>query len=286
MMGLFRRNCTEFGFQISVGKNYVSKDCCQINSQIFIRKNGLMVRKSYLNLRLVEGVNHKESDCSSDPIEVSRSIKKMVDLCPITVSAVPYAMMRVTEKHYKDQRFQPNWYIPVELGGLGLPIEWAPKDHKITKDQLHVASCFRNDPLLALFRKGNKGKPKYDFSKLNHLTLSLGVYGDYVPEEGYSQINVDDVDDGWTSLAMIYELVANRTEPRNQTDEVYLMKILTNKSKVNRLEPMSLETLHTLMTSNYRIYVKSVLECPQLQSISYSEMNRLYRETLCEAVDQ
>jgi len=206
LIEIFKGVANEAGFQISVGKNYVSPDCCQVNSQIFIRRNGLMERKGYLNLRLVKGTNIKESDSSATPIEIGKSLSEMVRLCSWSSSSVPYAMKRVSSR--VKGWFSPSWYLPVHLGGYGLDKSLMPASQYFSRDQRKVASHFLSQPNLKLYRSNILNKTKLDKLPSGFLKSKL-VFGSYVPEPSES-FDSDD-QSGWTALLSTYNRLYHKT---------------------------------------------------------------------------
>jgi hypothetical protein len=89
---VFVRTASDAGFKISQGKQYLSPDCCMINSQVFIRRSLRMVRVGYLNLKLVYGESLKTGSSAATPVQVGKDLSKMVRLCPWTNCAVPFAL--------------------------------------------------------------------------------------------------------------------------------------------------------------------------------------------------
>jgi len=230
----FKSTSSDFGFQISIGKNYVSSDFCQINSQVFIRRKGVMVRKGYLNLRLIKGTNVKTGESQAKPTEIGKSLNEMVSLCPWTSRAVPGAMKRFSRE--RKTWFEPNWYLPVHLGGYGLDVSMMPENHRFSRDQRRVASMFVADPKLVLFRKNMiSHKDKLKFSP-DFFSTKI-VYGDYVPKM-YEQFEEESILDGWVARLNLANLFISGKDP-STSDDFFMSKICKN----SRLKPMKTENM-------------------------------------------
>jgi hypothetical protein len=132
-MEVFINTTKEAGLVVSIGKNYVSDHIALINSQLFQLKAGRMVRLGYLNLKLLTGVSLKDGESSATPEQIGKDVGDMVALCPWTRGCIPLAFRRFSSK-WKGW-FQPNWYLPVHLGGYGVPVRFAQDDWRVTKGQ-------------------------------------------------------------------------------------------------------------------------------------------------------
>jgi hypothetical protein len=156
---VWKRSTTEAGLKPSLGKCYQTNEFVMINSQIFVPylKKGCrtMIRREYLNLRLMTGFSVK-NESSYTPDEVSSKVNEMLNCIPWGASAINYIMLGnniKTKKHIK--RFVPNWFIPVHLGGFGIaPIHGT--DIKISSQQRKVARLFIDEPKYSLFRTTHK----------------------------------------------------------------------------------------------------------------------------------
>lgn len=183
LFGIFMGVASSAGFQASQGKNYISADCCMINSQVFIRRSGEMVRKGYLNLKLVFGSSLKTGDSNAVPTQIARDVSEMVALTPWCACAVPESFSRFSDQWLG--RFRPNWYLPVHLGGYGMPVSPEVRETlSITRQQRLMAARFVADPRLSLYRM--TGMP-LSFVDLASSVLNWRmVWGDYVQEESES----------------------------------------------------------------------------------------------------
>lgn len=127
------------GFIISKGKSYRSTRACMINSQLYVLKRGAFRRVGYLNQNLFDGslkssatretVIDKdgfEVDCYS-PSGLCQPINNLLDHYPQAVVALPRLLKRVQRILGCSPSFQPNWFLPVALGGLGIDPRHASK---------------------------------------------------------------------------------------------------------------------------------------------------------------
>jgi hypothetical protein len=192
----FIHEAKSVGLQISVGKNYLSRDMCMINSQIFQRKSGRMVRLGYLNLKLIMNLSLKTGESYATPVGIARSVQEMCDLSPWTRPIIPSVFSRWNDRTYLFRGFVPNWYIPSALGGFGLR-----PDRKIrtTRLQRKVASLFWSRPELGLIVGHNLP---------TSLTFKLPRFTEYVmiPRGAMTvappHLDVDLVDD-WIARSML-----------------------------------------------------------------------------------
>jgi hypothetical protein len=149
---IFKATAADAGFQLSVGKNYLSEVMCMINSQIFKldRSTNQMVRQGYLNQKFLVPTN----DAVSNPTQLSKDLNKMIHLCPWTECIIPSIFLRrwmdnpLFDRGYE---VRPNWFLPIHLGGYGVDRKYAPKDNKITVTQRKLARYFMKDIDLQLF---------------------------------------------------------------------------------------------------------------------------------------
>lgn len=149
---IFIQVAGEAGFEISVGKQFLSPHFLQINSQVF-RVNGYSVKRChYLNLNLLSGNNIKSGDSGrySTPTGIASELNLMLEDIPWAASCVPMALNRF--KHLHKDRFSPNWSLPAHLGGYGLNPKFV-NDPTPTRDQRLIAARFLQDPSLALYRR-------------------------------------------------------------------------------------------------------------------------------------
>jgi len=139
---IFSRNSLAFGLKPSQGKNYCSKDTCQINSQLFQMRKGKMVKFNYLNLRFL-----RKSSTLNTGVAMAKAITPMLLDVPWTRVLIPDLMSKFS-KPYEKLQFQPNWYLPIHLGGFGLNPLVSDKPVEVTKNQRLMASFFLHNPKL------------------------------------------------------------------------------------------------------------------------------------------
>lgn len=75
----------------------------------------------------------------------------MVKHCPWAKGCIPMAFKRWKPRW--TGWFKPNWFLPVHLGGYGVPLQHASEDWKITRGQRKMASRFITNPKLQLYRR-------------------------------------------------------------------------------------------------------------------------------------
>ena len=135
---LWVKSVAEHSFSLSPGKNYVSYDFVQMNSQIFsVSADGRVDRHGYLSQKTVYGNDIKSGASLAGPIEVVRDLDRMIDQDPRFASVVPMSLARFSDWTYGYLR-TPNWYLPVRLGGYGLRLR-GPRP-SLTRQQRHVAA--------------------------------------------------------------------------------------------------------------------------------------------------
>lgn len=224
-----------------MGKNFLSDDFCMINSQIYLRNaDSIMERKGYLNLKIVSGhclksgnsvhasvvsgSSDRDGDQESTPIQIAAALGRMVELTPWTACAIPETFKRWGKSYTGN--FQPNWFLPVHLGGYGLDIKYSQEDLQITRDQRKMAARFVADPLTSLFRvRGLNVPSKFVPGALLNPRV---VYGSYVPESNESF----DADESWLNK-LAYAAQAARTAFVN--DKVVMSRLLKTFKRSDRI---------------------------------------------------
>lgn len=147
---IFHEVTKEAGLVVSLGKNYNSKHVALINSQMYVLKNGRMIRTGYLNQRLLSA-GSIESPSLATPDQLGKDVGEMVKHCSWAKGCIPMAFSRWKPKW--TGWFKPNWFLPVHLGGYGVPLQHASEDWKITRGQRKMASRFITNPRLQLYRR-------------------------------------------------------------------------------------------------------------------------------------
>lgn len=182
----------------------------------------------------------------------------MADLCPWSSSAIPAAFRR-WDDDWAGSWFKPNWYLPVNLGGYGVSLKYAPDDWVITRAQRLVAARFVHDPSLMLYRAlgGKSLTARY----ASFLLKPFVVTGDYCRRE--HEIPIDLAEDSWlgricyaTRATFGSELVRN--DPR---------VILRKPVRDYRLRPMSAEGL--ILYWYARAFALETVPCPPLREVRF-----------------
>lgn len=144
----------EAGFKLSVGKNYFCDRFCMINSQYFSTDAHIVTRVYYLNQHLSFP---REVDLST-PVSAARELGKICKSVPWARMWIPIVMSRYSDTEFKcvhrgkTVNFQPNWFLPVHLGGYGLSPALSARKIDVTHEQLKMAQSFLDNPELALYR--------------------------------------------------------------------------------------------------------------------------------------
>jgi len=248
---IFLETAKAVGFKISQGKNYLSTSCCLINSQFYQRKGGRMTRVGYLNMRLVSGYGTKKGETAATPDLIGKDLGLMVEQCPWTRCCIPHAFKR-WNKDWFSPNFTPNWYLPVHLGGFGVPLKLAPPAMRITRAQRLMAARFVSDPRMTLYRRlAEKGVGNLPLSKIAGSLLNWRlVPGDYVPECFEST----QIADSWLErLAYAWRATGSNL---GCSDRV----MCRHFKPEYRLKPMSMATLESYMHA--QLFATRVPGCP------------------------
>jgi hypothetical protein len=271
LISIFKKVASSVGFKTSQGKNYISLDTCIINSQLFFCVNGRMVRRGYLNLRLVKGNNVKARIAGGEkpvtPSQLGGELSKMVRLCPWTSCSIPTAFSR-WKKDFNKSWFQPNWYLPVHLGGYGMDINLAPKEWRVTRAQREVAALFIADPSLALYRSvGSMSLMTKQF--VQSLLKPRMIPGAYVPQSFETLIT--DSKDEWLGRIAYATRAAWSDIIAYWGDE--LAFLVSKIRKQYRLKPISSEGLELYWNVQY--FTVGAPLCPPIGRIRYPEHSTL-----------
>jgi hypothetical protein len=264
----FMSTCKEVGFKVSVGKQYLSRTGAMINSQLFQLVGKRVVRRGYLNLNIVKGVSVKKTtDMEATPTQISRDCNKMIELCPWTKCVIPAVMKRWGPDWFGKQ-FQPNWYLPVHLGGCGFDIKYAPSTWKITKSQRFIAACYINDPSLQLYRRKGVDVPTLKYAQALVKFSMIPSVSDYVMNEFESEGT--DAIDGWMNK-ICYASRIKEGAVRLEADKVFANTFLGRKSKRNAwIKPASLETIRDFM--KVRLFSFPTPPAPPFASFTQPDM--------------
>jgi len=287
LMSIFRSTAASVGFKTSQGKNYISMDTCMINSKLFHRNSGRMKQYGYLNLRLIKGkvssVNHGQANPDNgkfmvDPTTVGTEIERMVKLCSWSLGAVPTALKRWDKINKQFKWFTPNWYLPVSLGGYGVPLKLAPRTLEINRAQRLVAAYFVNDDGLSLYSRSKltsitkiKTKATLQFRRLS---------GSYVPNSNEVMLTFKHDDEWMERLTQVERASYNRDVVKHevfgfQNYSFVCMLMVSRIRKDYRLKPMSAQGLVDHWNDTFVSNLTP--ECPPLPPIRILSQKDLMR---------
>jgi hypothetical protein len=247
----FQKVADDAGFKLSQGKNYCSPHTCMMNSQVFTVNSDSMKRVGYFNQKLLCKSSLKDGESLALPTQISREMSKMVSLSPWVNAAVPAVLSR-WKKDFKGW-FQPNWYLPVHLGGFGMDRQFGPPNISVSRTQRSIAAQFVKDPKLALYHMAGMTIPLKDLG--NALANWKMVYGDYVPREGERL----DVEDSWLAK-LAYACRAS------QEDLAVKNRIIIPRLKPRcRLHPMSRDGIERYW--NAQVFAFGLPVCPKMNTL-------------------
>jgi len=260
---IFSEVSAQAGFKKSQGKNYVSPDCCLINSQIFRRVNSRMERFGYLNMKMVKGTSLKGGDSTATPTQIAKELSKMVSRCLWTNCAIPAALSRWDEE-WLGVRYRPNWYLPVNLGGFGLDPRFGPERIHVTRSQRLLAARFVHDPSLALYRSGMTLPAMKVAGALANWRV---VTGDYV--RGPDEMSGADLRDSWLERIAY---AGRAMEGAKEVSDAVLMKHIFKRDY--RLKPMSIEGIERYRGA--QLFASKLPTCPPIGIIGRRLLHEVY----------
>lgn len=263
---VFVRTAADAGFKISQGKQYLSPDAGMINSQVFFRNRfGVMDRIGYLNLQLIKTHSLKKGESLALPTQISRDLGEMVDNCPWALSAIPAAFNR-WKGDFFGSHYHPNWYIPVHLGGYGLPLKYAPEGRvRMTRLQREMAAHFIANPALALYRTKGIVFPKL---LIGAGALAKWRWDDFEDEDAGDP----DVEDSWLNRLALAAQMMNGGKGEDFRAFPLIRK--TRFQHKQGLRPVTKEKLQEYW--NARFVASCVPGCPQSRSLGLAFLK--YRE--------
>lgn len=282
MYEIFLTVCTEVGFKISQGKNYLSEDFCMINSQFYCRRNGRMERIGYLNLQLVKGFSSKKGESSATPTDIGTSLNKMVHLCPWAQCTIPAALKAAESKLGKmsdRHRFIGQtraWFGHPDLGGYGVDPKYAPASWVPTRHQRQLGAIMLAKPWISSYRQKKVTPRTMDLinSMIHPVATPIlgpithdGMLPKFSPTENPEPTDSDLIemkDSPWFSRLLFYNQAAM---PPFEGD--LPAKILNSLPMDHRLEPMSV-----LKYKSYRtplMLVSRGPDCPPLPQLLISK---------------
>ena len=264
LFDLFMIRSGEMGFKPSPGKNYGSRNCAMINSQVFLLKEGIVKRIGYLNLRLIEGNNIKTGNGNNNPVMIASELNRMAVLTSWTAGAIKYPLIKWDE-HFPIHK-RPNWYLPVHLGGYGMDARFCNK-FKITRFQRVLANWFIHNCNEQLFKCAvplaiRKKRERVDriFSPLTR-SFSLSTRP-YVPNKYETMVNISSCD------AQVRSQLINRMEYGNNIvdrNEKFLPNPVVIRRKVAKdlgFPALSLKTIRDWLYA-YKLGYNAPLRRPE-----------------------
>jgi hypothetical protein len=245
----------ESGLQVSIGKSYMSRRVALINSRLYLLRSGGMYRSGYLNLKLCLGNSLKAGESAATPDQIGKDLGEMIRLVPWTAGMLPRAFESWSRK-WKG-RFQPNWYLPVHLGGYGVPSEFAPTTWKVTRQQRIMAAAFVSDSKMQLYRR--KG-----FSLETAQFAGALANFELVPTSGLGENPYENrlvgVTDEWLQRCAYISRALDLTQEKT-SDKIFLLKCM----KSYRFKPMSRDGL--IRWWNAALIAYGVPSCPPMNDI-------------------
>lgn len=289
LVDLFFKVAREAGFRKSIGKNYISETFCQINSQTFTLKGGKWCRSGYLNLKFANDQSLKGGRSEALPTEFGRDVTKMVQLCPWSWSSIPGIFKRF-DKKWNKRAFQPNWYLPVDVGGYGVNLT-RPPSFRTTRNQRLVAGIFLAEPQLALYQRLQEGGPTI---KLKHLRKIVPgafanwriVRGDYV----VNQHETIDLEDDWLIRMSLYTRALSVPSQLNKEETLRRVKYYDSLSSILklakgrhlRIKVLSSDDIDNLWKIRY--VATGVPQCPPLRTMRTKIFNPLSKKFVSPSV--
>jgi len=276
----FRAVAAEAGFQISQGKNYVSSFACTINSQLFIRKGGVVERVGYFNQTLLTGSVKKTASATVSAFDLVAAINQTFALYPRVAAAVPTVLKRA-EKLFTPRTFRGfslNWYLPAHLGGLGLDIRMCPNVKSFGAITL-PAKVDRLQRRVAARAVTDQGKISYYLRKKSSKPTLLALFesekmvlGDYVQNRNETLRSESDLD-GWSARCMTLDRMMHKdafVEPES---------VFRLTSRGQRLKPMTYEKLVEYAGAQFFCVNKCGYEKPP--GLPILSCQRVYKKDLC-----
>lgn len=260
---VFYEVTADAGLVVSIGKNYFSRDVALINSQLYRVSGSDMVRVGYLNLKLVTGASVKTGESAATPVQVARDVNKMFELAPWTVGVLPAAMGRF--KHLRFGRYQPNWFLPVHLGGYGIRLQYMDQDELfVTREQRKLAALFVNSPDLQIVSAAKKVIPPRTLKAIKHKLnyhLVRRIIGPR--EEAISSFDSDDWTIRLTQMERASMMGADSMQwtggPTTGMRALHLWK----RTNLKRLSPMSTDGLRSWWQADF-VSSAGRVPCPPL----------------------
>lgn len=167
------------------------------------------------------------------------------------------------------RRVQPNWYLPVHLGGYGVPLGLAPDTWTVSRQQRKLARLFVIKPELQLYRRSGGD---------SHLARFAGSLAKFRLVPG--QVAEEDFIDSDEWLTRIAYASRAQFGLHLVSDRVFQFRFLKEKESVR---PMSDAELSKWYFASFRAL--AVPECPPMPKLQFfipplesapGRFNRLY----------
>ncbi len=131
---------SELGLKLSIGKSYASAYFAMVNNKMFIMGPEGGRRVGYVNQRLILNYSLKKGsgERKLSPIEIGHAFNEMFETFPPSVDFLPDAVKR--RRDLTVAGYIPNFFIPCELGGLGIKVKWATHSIRMSRQQRQVAA--------------------------------------------------------------------------------------------------------------------------------------------------
>ncbi len=172
----WEENSAKVGLEPSVGKCYFNRDFIQLNSELFILKEGSFERIPFFNFGLCRPLSSKGGE--------RRDYTSLGSLCrDFVFGAYPDGFLPKEELWQKRReaiiffiraqketfdaipdglKHRVAWYLPKSYGGLGLPEKKSYIGSKLTRDQ-RLFACFLHERMMG--KEGNGGEPQNPFGR-------------------------------------------------------------------------------------------------------------------------
>ncbi len=152
------------------------------------------------------------------------------------------------------QRMQPNWYLPVHLGGYGVPLGFAPETFTVSRMQRKLARLFVLKPELQLYRRSGGDSHLARFA--GHLAKFRLLPGQIAEEEFIRQ-------DSW--MARIAYASHAQFGLSYVSDRVFQLRFL--KDLGSGVRPMSDAELSKWYFASFKAL--AVPECPPMPKLRF-----------------
>jgi hypothetical protein len=221
------------GLKLSVGKSYASADFAMVNNVMFCKRTNR--RFGFLNQALIWNFSLKEGEAKVSPLEVGRAFSAMFENCPNSVEFLPDCVSN--RKEMKLMGYQPNFFIPCELGGFGIDLKFARGALRASLDQRRVAAACAEGVLNSFLLMRNLPQNrlvKLFMSKLPQVRLSTSVSHQWWCDSNRfdAQKWSGEVDDSYSEIVGLLSKLTS-------AEDVHSRRV--SLSKLKRVNPMNNE---------------------------------------------